>query len=153
MEKKKITQKGKDLLIKQLEELEEERKETLDRLEIARQFGDLKENSEYLEAKGSLVKIDQEMDEIKSILSNAIVVQDNINHNIVEFGVTVTIQNLENGDNHIYKIVGDAESDISEGLLSENSPIAKCMIGKSKDAEFEFKNDRGSKHFKILKIE
>jgi transcription elongation factor GreA len=154
MEKGRITQEGKDALVRQLEALKIERIDVLSRLEIAREFGDLKENAEYQEAKGSLRKIDQEMSDIENILANAIVMNKAFSEGgIVSFGVKVTLENLDTKEKHIYKIVGDAESDITEGLLSEVSPIAVKMMKKKKGESFVLETNRGTKHFKILKIE
>lgn len=154
MEKKKITEQGREILLEKLEKLKEEKIETQERLQITREFGDLKENSEYHEAKGALIKIESEIDEIKTTLANSIVVSSEMKSTtLVSFGSIVTIENLDSSEKKTYTLVSDVEADIFNNLLSENSPIGQCMLGKKKNETFSLVNERGTKTFKIIKIE
>lgn len=149
----KITEEGKNKLINERDHLSKEIEEIKIRLETARAFGDLKENAEYNESKTALVKAQMQMNELSKILGNCnIISKDTITGNVVGFGSTVLVKNFNNNQESTYKIVGDFEADAEKGLLSEESPLGKSILGKKLNEEFEFVNIRGVTKYKIIKI-
>ena len=137
-----ITKEGEVLLREELKKLKsEDRPRIIDAIATAREFGDLKENAEYHAAKEKQSFIEGRIREIESKLSNSEVIDINklsISNKVV-FGSTVTLLNLDNDQIITYKIVGEDESDIENGLLSYKSPLSKAMIGKSTDDLVELK--------------
>ena len=71
----------------------------------------------------------------------------------IKFGATVTLENLDNQKNIKYKIVSEFESNIDEGLISINSPVARALIGKEVGDDVEIKTPGGEVNYEILKIE
>ena len=110
-----MTQEGYEQLEKELEELKTvKRPEVVEKIKVARSFGDLSENSEYDAAK----------DEQGFI-------EDTGDNNVVQIGKTVTFIELPGDEEESYQIVGSAEADAFNGKISNESPMAKALIGKS----------------------
>ena len=126
-----MTVKGQDLLREELKILKsKDRPEIITAIATAREFGDLKENAEYHAAKERQSFIEGRINDIESKLSSAEVI-DITKLNIFEkvvFGSTVTIFNLDNEKKDKYKIVGEDEANIEEGLISYKAPLSLSLI-------------------------
>jgi len=150
-----MTVKGAELLREELKKLKSvDRPEIITAIATAREFGDLKENAEYHAAKEKQSFIEGRISEIESKLSNSEVIDINklsISNKVV-FGSTVTLLNLDNDQIITYKIVGEDESDIENGLLSYKSPLSKAMIGKSTDDLVELKTPEINQDFQVTDI-
>ena len=107
------------------------RKEVVERIKIARSFGDLSENSEYDSAKEDQAFVEGRISTLESMIRFAVMIEDEGNNDTVSLGKTVTFVEIPDGDEETYTIVGSAEADPIEGLISNDSPIAKGLIGKS----------------------
>ena len=127
-----MTKEGKAKLEQELEQLKTvKRKEVVERIKIARSFGDLSENSEYDSAKEEQAFVEGRITTIENMIRNAkIIEEDARNSDMVTLGKTVTFIELPDGDEETYSIVGSAEADPFEGKISNDSPIAKSLIGK-----------------------
>ena len=107
------------------------RQEVVERIKIARDFGDLSENSEYDAAKDEQAFVEQRITQVEKMIRNAMIIEnDNNNPNVVSLGKSVTFVELPDGDEETYTIVGSAEADPFEGKISNDSPMAKSLIGK-----------------------
>ena len=109
-----------------------ERPRIIDAIAEARAHGDLKENAEYHAAREQQGFCEGRIQEIEGKLSEARVIDVTaIPHTgKVIFGTTVTIINCDTDENVTYKIVGEDEADVSKGMISVTSPIARALIGK-----------------------
>ncbi|QCX24447.1 transcription elongation factor GreA [Companilactobacillus futsaii] len=126
-----MTAEGKKKLEEELENLKKvKRPEVINRIKIARSFGDLSENSEYTSAKDEQSVVESRISQIIEMLQYANVVDaDDVAHDEVSIGKKVTVQ--EDGEEpDVYTIVGAAESDPDNGKISNDSPIAKALLGK-----------------------
>ena len=155
MDREIMTVKGAELLREELKKLKSvDRPDIITAIATAREFGDLKENAEYHAAKEKQSFIEGRISEIESKLSNSQVIDINklsISNKVV-FGSTVTLLNLDNDQIITYKIVGEDESDIENGLLSYKSPLSKAMIGKSTDDLVELKTPEINQDFQVTDI-
>ena len=155
MDREIMTVKGAELLREELKKLKSvDRPEIITAIATAREFGDLKENAEYHAAKEKQSYIEGRISEIESKLSNSEVIDINklsISNKVV-FGSTVTLLNLDNDQINTYKIVGEDESDIENGLLSYKSPLSKAMIGKCTDDLVELKTPEINQDFQVTDI-
>lgn len=106
------------------------RKEVVERIKIARSFGDLSENSEYDSAKEEQAFVEGRVTTLENMIRNAKIIEDDGGSNVVGLGKTVTFVELPDGDEESYTIVGSAEADPFEGKISNDSPIAKSLLGK-----------------------
>src|SRR3989344_1697622 len=146
-----ITQEGFDKLTQELKELREVKKPAvLERLQKAREMGDLKENSEYHSAKESLRFIESRMIWIEIRVRNADVVAKDENHSIISLGDSVVLE--QNGNSVDYQIVGELEADIANKKLSTNSPIGKAVFGKKVGDVVTVQIPAGDVTYKIIKI-
>ncbi|TGD24281.1 transcription elongation factor GreA [Companilactobacillus suantsaicola] len=126
-----MTAEGKKKLEEELENLKKvKRPEVINRIKIARSFGDLSENSEYTSAKDEQSVVESRISTIIDMLHYANVIDtDEVASDEISIGKKVTVQ--EDGEEpDVYTIVGAAESDPDAGKISNDSPIAKALIGK-----------------------
>ena len=155
MDREIMTVKGAELLREELKKLKSvDRPDIITAIATAREFGDLKENAEYHAAKEKQSFIEGRISEIESKLSNSQVIDINkpsISNKVV-FGSTVTLLNLDNDQIISYRIVGEDESDVENGLLSYKSPLSKAMIGKSTDDLVELKTSEMTQEFQVTDI-
>lgn len=127
-----MTQEGYEQLEKELEELKTvKRPEVVEKIKVARSFGDLSENSEYDAAKDEQGFIEQDIQRIEHMLRYALIIEDTGDNNVVQIGKTVTFIELPGDEEESYQIVGSAEADAFNGKISNESPMAKALIGKS----------------------
>ncbi|WP_025911703.1 transcription elongation factor GreA, partial [Priestia flexa] len=127
-----MTEEGKLKLEQELEYLKTvKRKEVVERIKIARSFGDLSENSEYDSAKDEQAFVEGRITTLENMIRNAKIIEEDVeNSSIVSLGKSVTFIELPDGDEETYTIVGSAEADPFEGKISNDSPIAKSLMGK-----------------------
>jgi len=155
MDREIMTVRGAELLRKELKKLKSvDRPEIITAIATAREVRDLRENAEYHAAKEKQSFIEGRISEIESKLSNSEVIDItklSISNKVV-FGSTVTILNLDSNQIITYKIVGEDESDIENGLLSYKSPLSKAMIGKSADDLVQLKTSEMTQEFQVTNI-
>lgn len=131
-----LTQEGRDKLEEELHYLEtEKRAEIGERIRVAREFGDISENSEYDDAKNEQGMMEARIAEISHILSEATVVNTPKRSNKVSIGSSVTVS--IDGRERVFTIVGAAESDVAEGKISNESPVGAALLGHKKGDEVE----------------
>lgn len=156
MQEKKfpMTEEGKEKLEQELDMLKTvKRKEVVERIKVARGFGDLSENSEYDAAREEQAFIEGHIQKIENMLQNAEIISDsNIAEGEITIGRTVVFKELPDGIEEEYKIVGAAEADPFEGKISNDSPIAKALIGKSEGEEVVINTPGGEMKVEILKV-
>lgn len=149
-----MTAAGKQKLEDELDFLKTiKRKEVVERIKIARDFGDLSENAEYDSAKEDQAFVEGRISTLDSMIRNAVIINENeSNKDIVRLGTTVTFIEVPDGDQESYTIVGSAEADPLEGRISNDSPIAKSMIGRTIGENVKVLTPGGEMEIKILSI-
>jgi transcription elongation factor GreA len=149
-----MTQAGKEKLIQELEQLKTvKRKEVVERIKIARSFGDLSENSEYDSAKEEQAFVEGRITTLENMIRNAkIITEDEMATDTVSLGRSVTFIELPDGDEETYTIVGSAEADPFEGKISNDSPIAKSLLGKKVGDEVSVQTPGGEMNVRIVLI-
>ena len=148
-----LTEEGKKKLEEELHYLEnEKRAEIGERIKVAREFGDISENSEYDDAKNEQGMMEARIAEISRILSEATVVNTPKRSSKVNIGSTVTVE--RGGRERVFTIVGDAESDVAAGKISNESPVGAALLGHKKGDLVEATGPTGREiSMNILKIE
>ena len=151
------------LSAERLEELKQElnylktvrEKEVADQIKEARSFGDLSENSEYDEAKNEQGKLYSRIAELEDIIQYAVIVDENNGPtNQVTIGCKVTVTDKKTGkDMPAYKIVGSQEADAMHGIISEESPFGKALLGAQEGDEVDVEAPRGTITYIVKKIE
>ncbi|QLB21437.1 transcription elongation factor GreA [Vespertiliibacter pulmonis] len=150
-----MTVRGAELLREELDFLKNTRRpEIIAAIAEAREHGDLKENAEYHAAREQQGFCEGRIQEIEGKLGNAQIIDITKMENTgkVIFGATVTLVNNDTDEEVTYRIVGDDEANIKEGLISVNSPIARGLIGKEIDDTVNIKTPGGNIEFDILDV-
>ncbi|MDF2607789.1 MAG: greA [Bacillales bacterium] len=149
-----MTEAGKEKLEHELEQLKTvKRKEVVERIKIARSFGDLSENSEYDAAKDEQAFVEGRITTLENMIRYAVIIEeDKENSSIVSLGKRVTFVELPEGDEETYIIVGSAEADPFEGKISNDSPIARSLMGKTIGDKVQVQTPGGDMFVKITAI-
>jgi len=149
-----MTQAGKDKLEQELEYLKSvKRKEVVERIKIARSFGDLSENSEYDSAKEEQAFVEGRITTLENMIRNAkIIAESEMAADSVSLGSSVTFVELPDGEEETYSIVGSAEADPFEGKISNDSPIAKSLLGKKVGDQVSVQTPGGEMSVRIVSI-
>lgn len=147
------------LSFEKLEELKKElaelkttkRMEIAERLKRAKEFGDLSENAEYIEAREEQERVESRIYELEDIIKNAVIIKKQKNRGVVDIGSTVEVE--KNGERRRFVIVGSKEAKPEDGLISNESLLGAMLIGKKVGSEFTLKTPAGESRYKIVKIE
>ena len=155
MERVPMTIEGYRTLEAELQRLKsEERPRIIQAISEARAHGDLSENAEYHAAKEAQGLNEARVADIEDRISRADVVDTSkLSGTTVKFGATVTLVDEDTDEKVKYKIVGDFEASVRDGKISISSPIARALIGKSKNDTAEVTTPKGARSYQILKIE
>ena len=128
--------------------------EVAEQIKIARGFGDLSENSEYDEAKNEQGKLYSRIAELEVILQHVVIVDESsAPSNVVTIGCKVTVGNPAGAVMGTYKIVGSQESDPMNGIISEESPFGKALVGAKEGDTVTVDAPGGSMTYTVKKIE
>ncbi len=149
-----LTPEGKAKLQAELADLEgPQRKELAKRLRSAIEMGDLSENADYHKAKEDQAFLEGRIQELKYLIGNAIVIEDDGKpKDTVTVGTTVTIQE-DDFPPETYYLVGAKEADPRNGKISHESPIGAALLNHKVGDVVEADAPGGTMKFKILKIE
>lgn len=149
-----MTEEGKQKLEAELEHLKTvKRKEVVERIKIAREFGDLSENSEYESAKDEQAFIEGRINTIENMLQHSEIIDNsNGSDGEVNLGRTVKFVEMPDDEEEEYTIVGKAEADPFSGKISNESPIAQALIGKKVGDEVVIETPGGAMNVKITDV-
>jgi transcription elongation factor GreA len=148
-----ISPEGLDELKAELEHLETTgRKEISERIKIARDFGDLKENSEYHDAKNEQAFLETKIMKLRERLNSAVVVEDEGGSH-ARFGSQVTLRDEESGKELTYRLVGAPEASLADGKLSVESPVAQAIIGHVPGDAVAVPTPRGERRYTVISVD
>jgi transcription elongation factor GreA len=149
-----MTREGFEGLEAELDNLKlVKRAEIVERIKIARSYGDLSENSEYEAAKDEQAFVEGRIATVETMIRNAEIVDNaGVKRNEVALGKTVTFTEIGEKDSETYKIVGSAEADPFNGKISNESPIAAALIGKKTGDEVIIPLPVGEMKVEIVKV-
>ncbi len=131
MEQITVTEEGLKKLTDELNYLKTVKKqEVKDAIKTAKEFGDLSENSEYEAARTEQAQVEGRITELEQMLKHVrLVSTEDVSHDRVSVGVTVTVKDAEKGTLTDYVLVGSTEADPFSNKISDTSPIGKAIIG------------------------
>ncbi len=149
-----LTSEGYEKLKQEIEYLSnDKRREVADRIRVAREFGDIAENSEYDDAKNEQALLEHRIAQLEERLRNARVIsKKEISSDVVSIGSRVRLRDVDAKETIEYHIVGSAEANPSENKLSNESPVGRAIMGRKKGEVVEVTAPRGALKFKILDI-
>ena len=154
MDKFPMTRAGYEHLEAELKRLKTvERPAIIQAIATAREHGDLSENAEYHSAKERQSWIEGQVLELEDKHSRAQVIDvSKLSGPEVKFGATVTLVDEDTEEEKTYQIVGELEADVSKGLISITSPIARALIGKEEGDSVEVAAPGGARGYEIEKV-
>jgi transcription elongation factor GreA len=131
-----------------------ERPKIVKEIAEARSHGDLSENAEYHAAKEKQSHVEGRIQQVEHWIASAEVI-DVTRHagDRVVFGATVTLEDVESGDEVTYRIVGELEADLKRGKISVTSPIARALIGKEEGDTAVVQSPGGKKEYELKAVE
>ena len=148
-----LTSEGKKQLEEKLNYYKSTRRvEASEKIAIAREFGDLSENSEYDAAKEEQAQIEAEIREMEDILLNCEIIENGANEGVVNIGSTVKVYDEEFDEELELKILGSTESNPALGIISNNSPLGNALIGRKVGERVKVKMETGDLVYKIVDI-
>ena len=148
-----LTEAGLKKLKAELELLRTQgRTDIAEKIRVARGYGDLSENSEYDEAKNEQAKIEARIVELEKMLENVELIEEVENTDSVTVGVTVTVYDIDFEEELTYRVVGPAEADPMNGLISDDSPVGKALLGAKVGETVVAEAPVGELKFKIVNI-
>lgn len=155
MDKIPITASGFAAMEAELKRLKtEDRPNVIKAIAEARAHGDLSENAEYSAAREKQSFIEGRIQELEYKVSHADVIDvASLSGKAVKFGATVTLIDENTDETVTYQIIGEYEADIKQKKLSNTSPIARALMGKSEGDSVVVNAPGGQKHYEIAKVE
>jgi transcription elongation factor GreA len=149
-----ITAAGIEELKAELAELEgPRRREMAERIKVARELGDLKENAEYHTAKEDQSHLETRIKRLQERLHNAVVVEvDTDADRHFAFGRSAEVLDEEKGETNVWTLVGSTEANLAAGRLSAESPIGQALMDAPVGSTVEVETPRGVRAFKVVKL-
>ena len=149
-----MTLQGKQRLEAELKNLKSvERPAVIQAIAEARAHGDLSENAEYHAAKEKQGFIENRITELEGAISRAEVFDPtSMSGDTIRFGATVVLADIDTDEESTYQIVGAEEADIDKGRVSNTSPIARAMMGKSEGDVVDVVTPRGGKSYEVVEV-
>ena len=151
-----LTQEGYEKLQEELQQLStEKRREVADRIRIAREFGDISENSEFDDAKNEQMLLEKQIAKLEERLRSARIIDPtDADVGAVGVGLEVTVKDVDRKRDSTYRIVGSAEANPAESKLSNESPVGRALIGRKRNDVVSVQVPRGpARKLKITKID
>ncbi len=129
------------------------RDEVIKELQEARAQGDLSENADYAAAREEQSFVEGRIQELEAYLDNVQIIEDDNSKDQVVIGSVVKIFDIDMEEEMVFRIVGSQESDPDSGKISNNSPIAKALLGKKVGEVVSVEAPNSDYELKILEIE
>jgi transcription elongation factor GreA len=150
-----ISREGMNKLELELKNLRNvERVNVIKSIAEARAHGDLSENAEYHAAREKQGFIEAKIFELEDKISRAEIIDvAQVRGEEVKYGASIKLFDEDKGNEIIYKIVSEYEADVSKGLISITSPLAKALIGKKVNESLEFNTPKGMKYYQIMSVD
>ncbi|MDQ7794360.1 MAG: transcription elongation factor GreA [bacterium] len=149
-----LSAEGLKKLEQELEHLKSvRRREIAERIKQAREFGDITENSEYENVKNEQAFVEGRILTLERLIRNAVLLDEiPVNYDTVGVGCRVRLEDLDRGQILEYAIVGSAEADPRENRISNESPVARALLGHGVGAELEVLVPAGTLRYRILEV-
>jgi transcription elongation factor GreA len=128
------------------------RREIAERIKTAREWGDLKENSEYHDAKNDQAHLETKIARLREKISDAVVVDEVLDSGgVVGFGSTVVVRD-EDGVEQTWRIVSSHDASPRDGRLSAESPVAVALLGRAPGEQAAVSLPKGRRTLTIVSV-
>ncbi|MEO8580993.1 MAG: transcription elongation factor GreA [Patescibacteria group bacterium] len=149
MQKIELTQEGYDEMVAELAQLKNKHQPAVDRVALARSYGDLTENAEYQAAREDLSFLDSRIEELENVIAQSKVIKHHT-QTIIRVGSKVTLKH--NNKMLDYQVVTAWEADPVENKISSDSPLGKALLGKKQGEELKVEVPAGMQQYNIIKV-
>ncbi|HXF44363.1 MAG TPA: transcription elongation factor GreA [Candidatus Paceibacterota bacterium] len=147
-----LSQEKYETLKAELEEMRTKgRQEIAKRLKQAKELGDLSENVEYQEAREQQARLEKNICEIEELLRTASIIKSSAGAATVRIGTKVTVE--KDGEKKTYSIVGSNEARPDMGMISNESPVGRSLLGHKAGDIVKVETGSGVNTYKIIAIE
>ncbi len=126
------------------------RVEISERLKRAKELGDLSENADYHEAKEEQSKIEGRIDDLEQIIQNSVIIKKDFKKDSIDVGSNIEVS--RSGKKIKFQIVGSNETKPEDGLISNESPLGRALIGKRVGDSVSIQTPQGNAEYKVLNI-
>ena len=148
-----LTKEGLEELAAELDNLKQVvRPEVISQIKEARAQGDLSENAEYHSARDRQGHVEARIKELEYLIDNATIIEETTKSDVVAVGSKVKIKYIDDDEEEEYSIVGSTEADPFGNKISNESPIAKVIMGKKKGETVTVESPNGNYDIKIVSI-
>jgi transcription elongation factor GreA len=148
-----ITAAGIEELKAELAQLEgPARQEMAERIRVARELGDLKENADYHIAKEDQAHLETRIKRLQERLRNAVVVEVDADSDRFAFGRSAEVLDESKGATNVWTLVGSTEANLAEGRLSAESPIGRALMDAPVGSTVEVETPSGARSFKVVRL-
>lgn len=145
-----LTEEGYERLSEKVDQLQGKIEKNREDMSRTADNGDLSENAGYMAAKESYQNHRKSLNELKEVLNEATVVsEDEIRTDRVDFGTEVTVEDLDQGREFTYRIVGEHEARLTEGEISIKSPVAQGLLKREPGEEVEVDTPKGETRYRV----
>ena len=127
------------------------RKEIAQKLEYAKSLGDLSENAEYQDARDAQATAEDRISTLETLLKSAVVISGK-KGDVIDVGSIVSVKKNGETTERTFTLVGSEEANISQGKISNKSPMGEAMVGKRKGDEFVFRAPSGEARYSIVDV-
>jgi transcription elongation factor GreA len=137
----------------ELEELEGQgRREIAGRIKTAREWGDLKENAEYHDAKNDQAHLETKIARLREKIAGAVVVEEQTRGGgVVSFGSTVLVRGHD-GAEQSWRIVSSHDAAPKDGRISAESPLAVALLGRAPGEHVSVSLPKGTRELTIVSV-
>lgn len=146
----RLTQEGIDEMKAELAQMHASRTEIAEAIKIAREFGDLSENTEYQSSRAAQERNDARIAEVEHILQNVELIKTPKPGAKVQLGTKITLKGAKG--ERVFQVVGTVEADPMNGKISDESPIGKALLGKKEGDEVEIKTPAETASYTIISL-
>jgi transcription elongation factor GreA len=149
----KMTAAAYEALKAEIEQLETEgRREKADKISVAREFGDLKENAEYHSAKNDAALLEARISRLRAQLLSAEIVEA-VEDGAAGMGSTVTYMDEASGREASHTLVPAREAKPAHGLLSIDSPVGRALAGAHPGDTRSLQTPKGTRTMRVLAVD
>ena len=146
-----ISSEGLEQLKGELEEFKKKRHDIAKRLEEAKALGDLSENAEYQDARDAQATAEDRISTLETLLKSAVVISGK-KGDVIDVGSIVSVKKNGETTERTFTLVGSEEANISQGKISNKSPMGEAMVGKRKGDDFVFRAPAGEARYTIVDV-
>jgi transcription elongation factor GreA len=151
-----LTQEGYQRFVAELNYLQNvRRREVAARLrQTLEEGGDLVENAEFEDAKNEQAFVEGRIQQLDNLLREAIIIEDEVSNGtekVVRLNSVVTVRE-EGFDDETFRIVGRAEANPRKGMISDESPLGRALLGKEVGQSVMIDAPDGQFEYQIISI-